>query len=67
MRLASKTSVNGIPAICTQVLVNGKYSVSARIRRGLKPTTFAIAGSFNGAAVAGCVDGGQLTRMLAAN
>jgi len=45
MRLASKTSVNGIPAICTQVLVNGKYSVSARIRRGLKPTTFAIAGS----------------------
>jgi hypothetical protein len=44
----SKTSVNGIPAIRTQVLVNGKYSVKATIRRGLKPTTYAIAGSFNG-------------------
>jgi hypothetical protein len=45
---ASKTSVNGIPAIRTQVLVNGKYSAKATIRRGLKPTTYAIAGSLNG-------------------
>lgn len=45
---ASKTTVNGIPAIRTQVLVNGKYSVKATIRRGIKPTTYAVAGSFNG-------------------
>ncbi|HTU85743.1 MAG TPA: hypothetical protein VMF57_09235 [Solirubrobacteraceae bacterium] len=44
----SQTNVNGIPAIRTQVLVNGKYSVQATIRRGIKPTTYAIAGSFNG-------------------
>ena len=45
---ASKTSVNGIPSIRAQVLANGKYSVKATIRRSLKPTTYAIAGSFNG-------------------
>jgi hypothetical protein len=44
----SQTNVNGIPSIRTQVLVNGKYSVQATIRRGIKPTTYAIAGSFNG-------------------
>jgi hypothetical protein len=43
----SQTNVNGIPSIRTQVLVNGKYSVQATIRRGIKPTTYAIAGSFN--------------------
>jgi hypothetical protein len=46
--IASGKTVNGIPAIRTQVLVNGKYSVTATIRRGLKPTTYAIAGSYNG-------------------
>ncbi|MFZ0974960.1 MAG: hypothetical protein WAN22_22220 [Solirubrobacteraceae bacterium] len=46
--IASSKSVNGVPAIRTQVLVNGKYSVMATIRRGLKPTTYAIAGSYNG-------------------
>lgn len=45
---ASKRSVNGIPAIRAQVLVNGKYSVKATIRSGLKPTTYAVSGSFNG-------------------
>jgi hypothetical protein len=45
---ASKTTVNGIPAIRTQVLVNGKYSATATIRHGLKQTNYAIAGSFNG-------------------
>ena len=46
--IASSKTVNGVPAIRTQVLVNGKYSVTATIRRGLKPTTYAIAGSYNG-------------------
>ena len=46
--IASSKTVNGIPAIRTQVRVNGKYSVTATIRRGLKPTTYAIAGSYNG-------------------
>ena len=45
---ASKRSVNGIPAIRAQVLVNGKYSVKANIRSGLRPTTYAVSGSFNG-------------------
>ena len=45
---ASKRSVNGIPAIRAQVLVNGKYSVRATIRSGLKPTTYAVSGSFDG-------------------
>jgi hypothetical protein len=44
---ASKTSVNGIPSIRAQVLVNGKYSVKATIRRSLKPTTYAVVGSYN--------------------
>jgi len=30
------------------VLANGTYSVKATIRQGIKPTTYAIAGSFNG-------------------
>ena len=46
--IVSGKSVNGIPAIRTQVLVNGKYTVTATIRRGLKPTTYAISGSYNG-------------------
>ena len=45
---ASKRSVNGIPAIRAQVLVNGKYSVTTTIRRGLKPTSYAVSGSFDG-------------------
>ena len=49
---ASKTSLNGIPSIRAQVLVNGRYSVKATIRRGLKPTTYAIAGSFHGKSLA---------------
>ena len=46
--IVSGKTVNGIPAIRTQVLVNGKYSAKATIRRGLKPTTYAIAGSYKG-------------------
>jgi hypothetical protein len=45
---ASRQNVNGIPAIRAQVLANGTYSVKATIRTGLKPTTYAIAGDFNG-------------------
>lgn len=45
---ASKRRVNGIPAIRAQVLVNGKYSVKATIRSGLRPTTYAVSGSFEG-------------------
>jgi hypothetical protein len=45
---ASKQAVNGIPAIRTQVLVNGKYSATATIRSGLKPTTYAVMGTFQG-------------------
>jgi hypothetical protein len=45
---ASRTTVNGIPAIRTQVLVNGKYSVTAAIAAGLRPTTYAVAGSYKG-------------------
>ena len=45
---ASKQSVNGIPAIRTQVLVNGKYSATATVRSGLKPTTYAVMGTFQG-------------------
>lgn len=46
--IVSNKTVNGIPALRAQVLVNGKYSVKATIRRGLKPTTYAISGSYNG-------------------
>jgi hypothetical protein len=45
---ASKRTVNGIPAIRTQVLVNGRYSATATIRGGLKHTNYAIMGTFNG-------------------
>jgi hypothetical protein len=45
---ASKRTVNGIPAIRTQELVNGKYAVTTTIRSGLKPTTYAVMGSFEG-------------------
>jgi hypothetical protein len=45
---ASKQTVSGIPAIRTQVLVNGKYSAPATIRGGLKPGRYAVVGSFNG-------------------
>lgn len=45
---ASKRRVNGIPAIRARVLVNGKYAVKATIRSGLKPTTYAVSGRFNG-------------------
>ena len=48
---ASKRSVNGIPAVRAQVLVNGRYSVKATIRSGLRPTTYAVSGSFNGRAL----------------
>jgi hypothetical protein len=45
---ASKQTVSGIPTIRTQVLVNGKYSVPATIRGGLKPGRYAVVGSLNG-------------------
>ena len=45
---ASSRTVNGIPAIRTQELVNGKYSATATIRKGLKPTTYAVMGTFQG-------------------
>ena len=45
---ASSRSINGIPAIRTQVLVNGEYSAKATIRKGLKPTTYAVMGTFKG-------------------
>ena len=47
-RVASKQTVNGIPAIRAQVLVNGKYSATATVRSGLKPTMYAVMGTFQG-------------------
>jgi hypothetical protein len=49
---ASKQTVNGIPVIRTQVLVNGKYSAKASIRAGLKPTSYAVMGTFQGKGLA---------------
>ena len=40
--------MNGVPAIRAQVLVNGKYSATATIRAGLKPTNYAVMGTFQG-------------------
>ena len=48
---ASSRSVNGIPAIRTQELVNGKYTATATIRKGLKPTTYAVTVTFQGKAL----------------
>ncbi|HEY1714532.1 MAG TPA: hypothetical protein VGG07_16640 [Solirubrobacteraceae bacterium] len=48
---ASSRTVNGVPAIRTQVLVNGEYSAKATIRNGLKPTTYAVMGTFKGKAL----------------
>jgi hypothetical protein len=48
---ATKHTISGIPSIRTQVLVNGKYSATATIRHGLKPTTYAVMGTFNGKAL----------------
>ena len=48
---ASKQSVNGIPAIRAQVLVNGEYSTTATVRSGLKPTNYAVMGTFQGKAL----------------
>jgi hypothetical protein len=48
---ASKLTVNGIPAIRTQVLVNGRYSATATIAQGLKPTSYAVMGTFQGQAL----------------
>jgi hypothetical protein len=48
---ASRQGVNGIPAIRAQVLVNGKYSATATIRSGLKPTDYAVMGTFQGRAL----------------
>jgi len=44
----SNIDTNGIPTIRTQVLVNGTYDVSATIKPGLKPTTYAIMCFYNG-------------------
>ena len=48
---ATKHTINGIPAIRTQVLVNGKYSATATIRAGLEPTNYAVTGTFQGKAL----------------
>jgi hypothetical protein len=48
---ATKHTVNGIPAVRTQVLVNGKYSATAIVRAGLKPTNYAVTGTFQGKAL----------------
>ena len=48
---ASKQSVNGIPAIRAQVLVNGEYSTTATVRSGLKPTNYAVMCTFQGKAL----------------
>jgi hypothetical protein len=45
---ATKHTLNGIPAIRAQVLVNGKYSTTAIVRAGLKPTNYAVMGTFQG-------------------
>ena len=45
---ASSRTINGIPAIRTQVLVNGKYTAKATLRKGLKPTPYAVLGTFKG-------------------
>jgi hypothetical protein len=44
----SNQNVNGVPAIRTQVLVNGKYSATAMIRSGLNAGRYSVVGSFNG-------------------
>jgi hypothetical protein len=45
---ATKNTVNGVPAIRAQVLVNGKYSATARIAKGLQRTNYAVMGTFQG-------------------
>jgi hypothetical protein len=45
---ATENTVNGIPAIRAQVLVNGTYSAKATVRAGLKPTNYAVMGTFQG-------------------
>jgi hypothetical protein len=49
--LAAKQGVNGVPSVRTQVLVNGKYTAKATVRAGLKPTSYAIMGTFQGKAL----------------
>jgi hypothetical protein len=44
----SNIDTNGIPTIRTRVSVNGMYHVSATIKPGLKPATYAIMGFHNG-------------------
>jgi hypothetical protein len=48
---ATKHTVNGIPAIRTQVLVNGKYSATAKIAKGLQRTNYSVMGTFQGKAL----------------
>ena len=45
---ATKHTVNGIPAIRAQVLVNGKYSATATIAKGLQHTNYSVMGTFQG-------------------
>jgi hypothetical protein len=45
---SSRHTVNGVPAIRTQVFADGTYRVSATIRKGLKATNYAIDGMYNG-------------------
>ena len=45
---AAKQGVNGVPAIRTQVLVNGQYSATATIAKGLQRTNYSVMGTFQG-------------------
>ncbi len=45
---SSRATTDGVPSIRTQVLVNGTYRVTAAIRPGTKPGTYAVKGTFIG-------------------
>jgi hypothetical protein len=46
--LPAAGSGSRFPAIRAQVLVNGEYSATATVRSGLKPTNYAVMGTFQG-------------------
>ncbi len=45
---SSRATTDGVPSIRTQVLVNGQYRVTAPVRSGVKPGTYAVKGTFIG-------------------
>jgi hypothetical protein len=45
---AARQGTDGLPAIRTQVLVNGKYSATATIAKGLQRTNYSVMGTFQG-------------------